>query len=123
MNTEKSLETTGRIIGCAIRVSDALGCGFLERLYEAALAHEIRKAGFSVRQQYPFSVMYDGIVVGEYRADLVVEDQVIVEVKAAKAIDATHESQLLNYLKATRLPIGLILNFGTPRLGIKRMVN
>lgn len=119
----ESGETTGRIIGCAIRVSDALGCGFLEKLYEAALAHELRKPGFGVTQQQPFSVVYDGIVVGEYRADLVVDDLVILEVKAAKAIDQIHEAQLLNYLKATRLGIGLILNFGTPRLGIKRMVN
>jgi hypothetical protein len=114
---------TGRIIGCAIKVSDALGCGFLERLYEVALAHELRKAGCAIAQQQPFSVFYDGIVVGEYRADLVVDDSVIVEVKAAKAIDEVHEAQLLNYLKATRMRIGLILNFGTPRLGIRRMIN
>ena len=123
MNTERSLDTTGRIIGCAIRVSGALGCGFLEKLYEAALAHELRKAGFAVAQQRPFSVFYDGIVVGEYRADLVVDESVILEVKAAKAIDPTHEAQLLNYLRAAGLRMGLILNFGTPRLGIKRMVN
>src|SRR4030095_1931912 len=114
MNTERSLDTTGRIIGCAIRVSGALGCGFLEKLYEAALAHELRKAGFAVAQQRPFSVFYDGIVVGEYRADLVVDESVILEVKAAKAIDPTHEAQLLNYLRAAGLRIGLILNFGTP---------
>ena len=116
-------EVTGKIIGCAIRVSDALGCGFLEKLYELALAHELRKAGLSVAHQHPFSVLYDGIVVGEYRADLVVDGSVIVEVKAAKAIVPVHEAQLLNYLKASRRRLGLILNFGTARLGIKRMVN
>ena len=116
-------ETTGQIIGCAIRISHALGCGFLEKLYEAALAHELRKTGFQLTQQRPFAVVYDGIVVGVYRADLVVDESVIVEVKAAKAIDPVHEAQLLNYLKATGLKIGLILNFGTPRLGIRRMVN
>jgi len=121
--TTENTEKTGRIIGCAIRVSDALGCGFLEKLYEVALAHELRKSGFQVSQQQPFAVLYDGIVVGEYRADLVVDDSVIVEVKAARAIDPAHEAQLLNYLRATRLRLGLILNFGTPRMGIKRMVN
>ena len=114
---------TGRIIGCAIKVSDALGCGFLEKVYELALTHELRKVGFTIAQQQPFSVIYDGIVVGEYRADLLVNNSVIVEVKAVRAIDTVHEAQLLNYLKATRLRVGLILNFGTPRLGIRRMVN
>jgi len=116
-------EVTGRIIGCAIKVSDALGCGFLEKVYELALTHELRKVGFTIAQQQPFSVIYDGIVVGEYRADLLVNNSVIVEVKAVRAIDTVHEAQLLNYLKATRLRVGLILNFGTPRLGIRRMVN
>src|SRR5262245_30528444 len=113
-------EVTGRIIGCAIRVSDKLGYGFLEKVYELALTHELRKAGFSIAQQQPFSIIYDGVVVCEYRADLVVNSSVIVEVKAARGIDAAHEAQLLNYLKATHLRVGLILNFGTPRLGIRR---
>jgi len=111
------------VIGCAIRVSDALGCGFLERVYEAALLHELRKSGLDVASQVAFAVRYDGIVVGEYRADLVVEGRIVIEVKSTKAIDPTHEAQLLNYLKASGLPIGLILNFGTPHLGIRRMVN
>ena len=111
------------VIGCAIRVSDALGCGFLERVYETALLHELRKCGFDAAAQVAFAVRYDGIVVGEYRADLVVGNRIIVEVKSAKAIDPTHEAQLLNYLKASGLPIGLIFNFGTPHLGIRRMVN
>jgi GxxExxY protein len=119
MNTD---EITERVIGCAITVSNTLGAGFLEKVYENALVHEIRKAGMQVTQQQPMVVRYDGVVVGEYTADLVVEDVALVELKAAKAIDPIHEAQLLNYLKATGLRVGLILNFGTPRLGIKRMV-
>jgi GxxExxY protein len=116
-------DTTRQIIGGAIRISRDLGCGFLEKVYESALAHELRKVGLNVEQQRPFSVLYDGVVVGEYRADLVIASSVIVEVKAAKTIDPVHEAQLLNYLRATGLKIGLILNFGRPRLGIKRMIN
>ena len=123
MNTDGAVHVTERIIGCAITVSNTLGCGFLEKVYEAALAHELRKAGLHIQQQHCVSVLYDGIVVGEYRTDLLVDQTVIVEVKATKAVDPAHEAQLLNYLKATRLRVGLILNFGTPRLGIKRMMN
>ena len=110
------------IIGCAIKVSASLGSGFLERVYEAALMHELQKAGLRAESQVAFAVRYDGVVVGEYRADLVVDDRIVVEVKAAKAIGPAHQAQLLNYLRASGLRIGLILNFGTPRLGIKRMV-
>ena len=115
-------ETTERIIGCAYTVQNVLGVGFLEKVYENALAHELRKAGLRVEQQKPLRVLYDGVVVGEYAADLVVDESVIVELKAAKAIDEIHEAQMLNYLKAAGVKIGLILNFGTPRLGIKRMI-
>lgn len=121
MDTEKD-PVTGRIIGCAIRVSDRLGCGFLEKVYEAALAHELRRAGCLVELQKPFSINYDNTILGDYRADLVVDGLVVVEVKAAKAIDKAHQAQLLNYLRATGLRVGLILNFGSSRLGIKRMV-
>ncbi|HSP99739.1 MAG TPA: GxxExxY protein [Candidatus Dormibacteraeota bacterium] len=113
---------TPMIIGCAIKVSASLGSGFLERVYEAALMHELQKAGLRAESQVAFAVRYDGVVVGEYRADLVVDDRIVVEVKAAKAIDPAHQAQPLNYLRASGLRIGLILNFGTPRLGIKRMV-
>jgi GxxExxY protein len=122
MNTDGCVHITERVIGCAMAVSNALGCGFLEKVYESALVHELRKAGFAVQQQHPVWVLYDGVIVGEYRADIVVDDLVIVEVKAAKAIDPIHEAQVLNYLKAARLKVGLLLNFGTPRLGIRRFV-
>ena len=120
MDTERDL--TQEVIGCAMAISRILGCGFLETVYERALAHALRKRGLSVEAQRPFAVVYDGVVVGEYRADLVIGGRVIVEVKAVRAIDPVHHAQLLNYLKASRLHVGLILNFGTPRLGIKRLV-
>ena len=119
MNTD--LVTEG-VIGSALRVSNGLGVGFLERVYENALAVELRRAGVPFEQQRPLAVHYEGVVVGEYCADLLADGQVIVELKAAKAIDEIHQAQLLNYLKATGLRVGLILNFGTARLGIKRMV-
>jgi GxxExxY protein len=113
---------TEAIIGCAFNVSNGLGCGFLEKVYENALVYELGKAGLSVQQQSPVTVRYDGVIVGEYYTDLVVEKRVLVELKALRAFDSTHEAQVLNYLKATGLRIGLLLNFGTPRLGIKRMM-
>ena len=109
-----------RIIGCAFRVSNSLGCGFLEKVYENALAHELRKDGLLVKQQEPIKVIYDGIAVGEYFADLLVADTIIVELKAAKEISEAFAAQCLNYLKATGLPLCLLLNFGKPRIDIKR---
>ena len=113
---------TGRIIGCALTVLHTLGTGFLERVYENALAHELRKSGLAVSQQHPTIVRYDGIVVGEYTVDLFVEHIVLVELKVAKAIDDIHRAQCLNYLKATGLHLCLLLNFGKPRLEIRRIV-
>jgi GxxExxY protein len=113
---------TEKIIGCAFTVSNALGAGFLEKVYENALALEIQKAGLKVLQQHPIQVWYDGVVVGEYFADLLVQDSVVVEIKAVKAFDETHWAQCLNYLKATGLRLCLLLNFGKPRLEIKRIV-
>jgi len=104
-------------------VLNALGAGFLEKVYENALAYEIRKRGLSVVQQHPVSVCYDGIVVGDYFADMIVENQIIVELKVAKAFDEAHRAQCLNYLKAAGLRLGLLLNFGKPRLEIKRIAN
>src|SRR5574340_1095868 len=125
MNTderrEQLNEISRRIIGCAYTVSNTLGCGFLEKVYENALAHELRKAGMKVEQQRPIVVQYDGVVVGEYFADLLVEDSVVVELKAAKALDEIHLAQCLNYLKATRLSLCLLLNFGSPKVEIRRV--
>ncbi len=116
-------ELTSEIIRCAFAVSNGLGAGFLEKVYENALAHELRKAGLAVQQQEGIQVVYDGVVVGEYVADLVVSDTVIVELKAVKALDNIHYAQCLNYLKATGMKICLLINFGVPKIEIKRFMN
>jgi len=105
-------ETTGTIIQAFYAVYNALGCGFLEKVYENALCHELTKQGLNVRQQVPIRVYYDGLPVGEYFADLIVEDHVIVELKAAESLHPGHAAQLVNYLKATEMEVGLLLNFG-----------
>ena len=113
---------TEAIIGSAFKVSNTLGSGFLEKVYENALAIELKTSGLKCVQQQPIPVSYQGIVVGEYYADILVEGEVVLEIKAAKEIDESHQAQLINYLKATGIHRGLILNFGTPKLGYKRMV-
>ena len=112
-----------RIIGCAFRVMNTLGSGFLEKVYENALAHELRKAGIHVSQQHAIVVKYDDMIVGEYAADLLVEGTIVVELKAVKALDRVHTAQSINYLKATGLRVCLLLNFGKPRLEIQRIAN
>jgi len=116
-------EITRTVIGCAFRVSNTLGVGFLEKVYENALAHEIRKSGLNVVQQHKIQVKYDGVVVGDYVADLLVEEQVLIELKAVQALENIHTAQCLNYLSATGLPLCLLLNFGNPRVEIKRLKN
>lgn len=125
MNSDKHRldRITEKIIGCAYTVSNELGCGFLEKIYENALVHELRKNGLQVVQQFAVRVVYDGVVVGDYAADLVVEESVLVELKAVRALDEVHFAQCLNYLKATGLGVCLLLNFGKPRLEIKRIVS
>jgi len=113
---------TEKIIGCAYQVSNTLGCGFLEKVYENALAYELEKSGFSVVQQQRVNVYYDEQIVGEYVADLVVADQVLVEIKSARGLDNAHLAQCLNYLRATGLKLCLLMNFGPPRVEIKRVV-
>jgi len=116
-------DLSGAVIGCAFTVLNTLGAGFLEKVYENALARELREAGLGVVQQPGVKVMYRGSAVGEYFADLVVEDLLLVELKAVKALDEAHRAQCVNYLKATGLRLGLLLNFGKPRLEIKRVAN
>jgi len=114
---------TERIIGCAYAVSNTLGSGFLEKVYENALAHELRKNGLLVEQQKEIRVIYDGVSVGDFFADLCVEQSVLVELKVAKALEDIHIAQCINYLKATGMRLCLLINFGTPRIGIKRIAN
>jgi GxxExxY protein len=116
-------DLSGRVIGCAFTVLNTLGAGFLEKVYENALANEIRAAGLAVAQQYGVRVHYNGVVVGEYFADLLVEDVLLVELKTVNALDDAHRMQCTNYLKATGLRLCLLLNFGKPRLEIKRVVH
>lgn len=115
-------QLTEKIIGCAYAVSNELGNGFLEKVYENALAHEIRKAGLDVKQQYPIQVIYDGVIVGDYFADLLVEGCVVLEIKTVREVNDVHMAQCLNYLKATGLEICLLINFFKPRIQIKRLV-
>lgn len=109
------------IIGCAYDVFNALGHGFLEKVYENALALKIRSKKLKVKQQEPINVLFEGQLVGEYFADLLVEDSVIVELKAVSEIARIHETQLVNYLKATKIKVGLLINFGD-KLTIKRKI-
>lgn len=112
---------TEQIIGCFFQVYNDLGYGFLEKVYENALSHTLKKQGFDVQQQKPISVWYDDTLVGEYFTDLLVNDQIIIELKAVNEIGIAHEAQLVNYLKATECEVGLILNFG-PKAEFKRKV-
>ncbi len=114
---------TEKIIGCAHRVSNILGSGFLEKVYENALAHELRKAGLEIEQQYPIHVTYDDIIVGDYLADLLVDHRVILELKTVDTLTDIHMAQCLNYLKATGLHICLLINFHHPKVQIKRIVH
>ncbi|MGH8711517.1 MAG: GxxExxY protein [Burkholderiales bacterium] len=113
---------TEKIIGCVHRVSNTLGSGFLEKVYENALAIELRESGLNVEQQHAIKVFYNHALVGDFAADLLVENCVIVELKAAKTLDDVHSAQCLNYLKATGLKVCLLVNFGRPRADIKRIV-
>ena len=103
---------TGDILKAFYKVYNALGYGFLEKVYENALSLELREMNYKVIQQKPINVYYRGALVGEYFADLIVADCVIVELKAKESINDAHISQLINYLKATEIEVGLLLNFG-----------
>lgn len=114
---------TELIIGCAFRVGNELGRGFLEKVYENALAYELNKAGLQVVSQKSIQVYYDDVLVGDYVADLVVNNDVIIELKAVKNIDSAHVAQCLNYLRATGKRICLLINFGCVKVQVKRIVN
>jgi len=115
-------EITGEILSAAFEVQNVLGPGFLEKVYENDLVKELRLRGLSVKQQKEVSVEYKGEEVGTYFADLLVEKKVIIEVKALDSLSAVHEAQVINYLKASGLQVGLLLNFASPRLHYKRLV-
>ena len=105
-------EITEKIIKSFFKVYNTLGYGFLEKVYENALAIELRKVGLEVKCQYPISVLYESEIVGEYFADIIVNNIVVIELKAMKEISEENECQLINYLKATNIELGLLMNFG-----------
>ncbi len=111
---------TRAIIGCAMKVHRTLGHGFLESVYEHALTHELAKAGLHVECQKPIKVWYDGIIVGDFLADMLIEGRIIIENKAIHNLTLAHEVQLVNYLTATGLDIGLLINFGADSLQFRR---
>ncbi|MFH0795129.1 MAG: GxxExxY protein [bacterium] len=115
-------KTTALILEGCFELAKELGAGFLEGVYEKALRLVLREKGLSVKAQVPLSVNFRGQIVGEYFADLVVDDKVIVELKAVKALSPEHQAQVINYLKATGYEVGLLVNFGSPRIEYKRMV-
>ena len=116
-------ELSGVVIGCAFTVLNTLGIRFLETVYENALAYEVRKAGLGLTRQRGITVLYDGVVLGECFVDLMVEEWLLVELKTVRALAAGHRAQCISYPKATGLRLCLLLNFGRPRLAIRRVAH
>jgi len=116
----KHEEITKKIIGCAFEVSNELGAGFLESVYEKALVIALEQKGLSAQPQQPIKVMFRQKCVGAFYADIFVEDKVIVELKAVKSIAPEHQAQIINYLNATGIEVGLLINFGNPKLEYRR---
>ena len=119
---EKLNDLSNKIIGCAFTVSNTLGAGFLEKVYENAFAIELRNVNLHVEQQFPLKVLYHGIVVGDYFVDLLVENEILIEIKTINAITEVHQAQCINYLKATGYRLCPLINFARPKIEIKRIV-
>ena len=132
MNTDKTQaaeptclihgEMTYRVIGLAMEVHNKLGVGFLEKVYENAFMVALRREGIGAQQQTPIKIHFENVVVGDYVADILVEEKLILELKAVEAITAIHRAQVINYLKATGIRLALIINFGNPKLQHERIV-
>ena len=119
-------EISADILNAAVRTHKALGPGLLESIYEEVLSHELKKKGIQFQRQHPIPIVYEGIQLGSaFRADLIVEDKVIIEIKAVEAILAIHRTQLLSYLRLTKKRLGILLNFNTVLIkdGMRRVVN
>jgi GxxExxY protein len=127
MNANKTTiihkELSYRVVGLAMEVYNELGYGFLEKVYENALMYLLQKAGMHAEQQKAIPVLFRGETVGDYCADIIVEDKILLELKSAEAIVNGHRSQILNYLKATRMELGILLNFGKKGLEYERFVS
>ncbi len=122
MNAEQINELSNKIIGYAIQIHKTLGPGFVERIYAKALAHEFKKNRINFTQEKSIKIKYDSTLLGEHRLDFLIEDEVILEIKAVFEINNFHMAQILSYLKATNKKLGLILNFSRSKLEIKRVV-
>ena len=124
INADKDINALSRgIIGCGFTVLNTLGAGFLEKVYENALAIELRSAGYVVAQQRGLTVVYRDSIVGEYFADLIVDETILVELKTVAELVEVHRAQCVNYLRASGLHLCLLLNFGKPHLEIKRVAH
>jgi GxxExxY protein len=119
----KEEELSYRIRGAVFEVNRILGAGFLESVYRKALVYELRQCGLQAQEEVPISVFYKGKVVGEYRMDIVVENKVVLELKAQPKLPISAEPQLINYLKATGMSVGILVNFTFPKAFLKRIVN
>lgn len=115
-------DLSNSIINSAIEVHKNLGSGFLEKVYEKALIYELNQKNIKIDIQKSIDVHYKNIVIGKFTPDLIVDDKIIIELKALSTIESTHISQVLNYLKATNMEVGILLNFGRERLEIKRVI-
>jgi len=126
MNTNKHeivyKDLSYQIIKAALETHNILGAGFLEKVYENALIIKLKQYGLKAEQQLPIKVLFEGAMVGDYYADIVVDGKVILELKCVESITSIHEAQLINYLKATGMKLGIIINFAKPKLEYKRMV-
>lgn len=116
----QTYDLAGKVIGFAMKVHRTLGFGFLESVYQKALVYELARAGFKVESDKLIQVHYENVIVGDFKADLVVNDELIVELKAVSTMVVEHEVQLVNYLVATKKDIGLLLNFGARSLEFKK---
>lgn len=117
---ETNYDLAGKVIGLAMKVHRALGPGFLESVYQKALAYELKRSGFNIEVEKSLQVHYEDIIVGDFFADLIVNGELVVEIKAAQSLAVGHEVQTVNYLAATRMDHGLLLNFGAKSLEFKR---
>jgi GxxExxY protein len=114
-------ELTGQILQASFEVINELGAGFVELVYQKALLVALRQKGLQAEIEFSLNVRFRGIIVGEFFADLMVEDKVLLELKAVKALLPEHQAQLINYLKATGIEVGLLINFGNPKLEFRRL--
>ena len=111
-----------KIVGISMEIYNKLGYGFLEKVYENALKNELKSNKIDAKQQSPIKVIYNGKIVGDYISDLLIEDRVIIELKSIEKLSKIHEAQILNYLKATKIRVGLLINFSPRKLEFKKMV-